>query len=110
MSGGAAKYVKFRSLTLLFFAKHIGSDCESGKRSRGLSSTLGGNRDARAVRCSGLMGFSGLRFGLRSRRGGGWNWVGVVSGLFNPNDSGVGALERRPRHDEGYHEGGGCGR
>ena len=45
-----------------------------------------------------------------SRRGGGWNWVGVVSGLFNPNDSGVGALERRPRHDEGYHEGGGCGR
>ena len=46
----------------------------------------------------------------RSRRGGGWNWVGVVSGLFNPNDSGVGALERRPRHDEGYHEGGGCGR
>ena len=31
-------------------------------------------------------------------------------GLFNPNDSGVGALERRPRHDEGYHEGGGCGR
>ena len=37
----------------------------------------------------------------------GWR---VVSGLFNPNDSGVGALERRPRHDEGYHEGGGCGR
>ena len=30
------------------------------------------------------------------------NWVGVVSGLFNPNDFGVGALERRPRHDEGY--------
>ena len=48
--------------------------------------------------------------GIGSRRGGGWNWVGVVSGLFNPNDSGVGALERRPRHDEGYHEGGGCGR
>ena len=47
---------------------------------------------------------------IGSRRGGGWNWVGVVSGLFNPNDSGVGALERRPRHDEGYHEGGGCGR
>ena len=46
----------------------------------------------------------------RSRRGGGWNWVGVVSGLSNPNDSGVRALERRPRHDEGYHEGGGCGR
>src|SRR5271166_1983219 len=37
----------------------------------------------------------------RSRRGGGWNWVGVVSGLPNPNDSGVGALEWRPRHDEG---------
>jgi hypothetical protein len=45
-----------------------------------------------------------------SRREGGWNWVGVVSGLFNPNDSGVAALERRPRHGEGYHEGGGCGR
>jgi hypothetical protein len=40
-----------------------------------------------------------------SCRGGGWNWVGVVSGLFNSNDSGVGALERRPRDDEGYHEG-----
>ena len=53
---------------------------------------------------SGFLAVSG------SRRGGGWNWVGVVSGLFNPNDSGVGALERRPRHDEGYHEGGGCGR
>jgi aryl-alcohol dehydrogenase-like predicted oxidoreductase len=52
----------------------------------------------------------GFLTGARSRRGGGWNWVGVVSGLFNPNDSGVGALERRPRHDEGYHEGGGCGR
>ena len=51
-----------------------------------------------------------IRRPSRSRRGGGWNWVGVVSGLFNPNDSGVGALERRPRHDEGYHEGGGCGR
>src|SRR5208337_4886981 len=43
-----------------------------------------------------------------SRRGGGWNWVGVVSGLLNPNDSRVGALEWRPRHDEGYHEGCGC--
>ena len=51
-----------------------------------------------------------LYVGGRSRRGGGWNWVGVVSGLFNPNDSGVGALERRPRHDKGYHEGGGCRR
>ena len=47
---------------------------------------------------------------LGSRRGGGWNWVGVVSGLFNTNNSGVGALERRPRHDKGYHEGGGCRR
>ena len=46
----------------------------------------------------------------RSRRGGGWNWVGVVSGLLNPNDSSVSALERRPRHDERYHEGGGCRR
>ena len=55
-------------------------------------------------------GNSGIGLGTGSRRGGGWNWVGVVSGLFNPNNSGVGALERRPRHDEGYHEGGGCGR
>jgi hypothetical protein len=46
----------------------------------------------------------------RSRRGGGWNWVGVVSGLLNPNDSGVSAQERRRRHDERYHEGGGCRR
>src|SRR5438128_11208726 len=29
---------------------------------------------------------------------------GVVSGLFNPNESGVDALEWRPRHDEHYHE------
>jgi hypothetical protein len=36
----------------------------------------------------------------RSRRGGGWNWVGVVFRLLNPNDSGVDAPERRPRHDE----------
>ncbi len=28
----------------------------------------------------------------RSRRGRGWNWVGVVSGLLNPNDSNVGTL------------------
>ena len=49
-------------------------------------------------------------YGRRSRRGGGWNWVGVVSGLLNPNDSSVGALEWRPRHGEGYHEGGGCRR
>jgi len=45
-----------------------------------------------------------------SRRGGGWKLVGVVSGFLNPNDSSVDALERRPRHDEGYHEGGGCRR
>jgi hypothetical protein len=29
---------------------------------------------------------------------------GVVSGLFNPNESGVDAPEWRPRHDEHYHE------
>ena len=51
-----------------------------------------------------------IRTAVGSRRGGGWNWVGVVSGSFNPNDSGVGALERRPRHDKGYHERGGCRR
>jgi hypothetical protein len=39
-----------------------------------------------------------------------WKLVGVVSGLLNPNDSSVGALERRPRHDQGYHEDGGCRR
>ena len=37
----------------------------AASRSRSLSSTLGRDRDARAVRrCAGLMGFSGLRFGL----------------------------------------------
>ena len=46
----------------------------------------------------------------RSRRESGWNLVGVVSGLLNPNDSSVGALDWRPRHDEGYHEGGCCRR
>jgi hypothetical protein len=29
--------------------------------------------------------------------------VGVVSGVFNPEDSGVGAPDWRPRHDERYH-------
>ena len=34
----------------------------------------------------------------------------VVSGVFNLKSSDVGALERRPRHDERYHEEGGCRR
>jgi len=29
---------------------------------------------------------------------------GVVSGCFNPNESSVDALDRRPRHDDHYHE------
>jgi transposase InsO family protein len=29
---------------------------------------------------------------------------GVVSGCFNPNESSVDALDRRPRHDGHYHE------
>ena len=29
---------------------------------------------------------------------------GVVSGCFNPNESSVDAPDRRPRHDEHYHE------
>jgi hypothetical protein len=29
---------------------------------------------------------------------------GVVSGVFNLESSGVGAPERRPRHEEHYHE------
>ena len=29
---------------------------------------------------------------------------GVVSGCFNPNESSVSTLDRRPRHDEHYHE------
>jgi hypothetical protein len=32
-------------------------------------------------------------------------WGGVVSGVFNPADSGVGAPDWRPRHDEEYHDG-----
>ena len=31
-------------------------------------------------------------------------WGGVVSGVRNPVDSGVGAPEWRPRHDERYHD------
>lgn len=54
--------------------------------------------------------FRAERLGLRSRRGSGWKLVGVVSGLLNPTDSSVGALDRRPRHDAGYHEDGGCRR
>jgi hypothetical protein len=29
---------------------------------------------------------------------------GVVSGVFNLESSGVGAPDRRPRHEEHYHE------
>ncbi len=32
-------------------------------------------------------------------------WGGVVSGVFNPADSGVGAPDWRPRRDEEYHDG-----
>ena len=32
-------------------------------------------------------------------------WGGVVSGVLNPADSGVGAPDWRPRHDEEYHDG-----
>jgi len=39
----------------------------------------------------------------RWRSGSGWNSVGVVS-VFNLESSGVQAPERRPRHDERYHE------
>src|SRR5271157_3949497 len=49
----------------------------------------------------------GLKDLVPSRR---WLELGWRSlRVFNPNDSGVDAPERRPRHDEGYHEGGGCG-
>ena len=75
----------------------------SGSRSRRNRAATDSNLCARRL---GLRPRA-LAFAARSRRGGGWNWVGVVSGLLNPNHSGVGALERRPRHDQGYHEGGG---
>ena len=42
--------------------------------------------------------------GTGSRSEVGWNWGGVVSGCFNPNESSVDAPDRRPRHDEHYHE------
>jgi hypothetical protein len=49
----------------LFYAKQSEATVRAESRSRGLSSTPGGNRAARAVRrCSGIMGFGGLRFGL----------------------------------------------
>jgi hypothetical protein len=38
----------------------------------------------------------------RWRSGSGWNSVGVVS-VLKLESSGVGAPERRPRHDQGYH-------
>ena len=41
--------------------------------------------------------------GCRWRSGSGWNSVGVVS-VLNLESSGVGAPERRPRHDKRYHE------
>lgn len=40
---------------------------------------------------------------LRCRSGSGGNSVGVVS-VLNLESSGVGAPERRPRHDKRYHE------
>jgi hypothetical protein len=65
MSCGPAKYVKFRHRTLLFYATQSEATVSADSRSRSLSSTLGGNRAARAVRrCSGLTGLSGLRFSL----------------------------------------------
>jgi hypothetical protein len=65
MSCGPAKYVKFRHRTLLFYAKQIGSDRERGKPLP--QSNVNPRRESTARagrRCSGLMGFSGLRFSL----------------------------------------------
>ena len=39
------------------------------------------------------------RFSPRSRRGVGWNWGGVVSGVFNLESPGVEAPGWRPRHE-----------
>ena len=39
----------------------------------------------------------------RSRRGVGWNWGGVVSGVFNLESPGVEAPGWRPRHERRYH-------
>lgn len=53
-----------------------------------------------------LAGAAGSPAILRCRREVGWNWYGVVSGCFNPNESSVDTPDRRPRHDEHYHEAG----
>ena len=39
----------------------------------------------------------------RSRRGVGWNWGGVVSGVFNLESPGVETPGWRPRHERRYH-------
>ena len=48
-------------------------------------------------------GTSVLEFSVGCRSGSGGNSVGVVS-VLNLESSGVGAPERRPRHDKRYHE------
>src|SRR5213596_1139521 len=50
-------------------------------------------------------GYVRLRFS--KRKAAAWGWLelgGVVSGVLNPVESGVGAPGGRPRHDERYHE------
>ena len=46
---------------------------------------------------------SAMSFFDRSRRGVGWNWGGVVSGVFNLESPGVEAPGWKPRHERRYH-------
>ena len=67
--------------------------------------------DAELYKCSDGIFTLTLRATDRKVPSRGWLELGWRSlRVVQPNDFGVGALERRPRHDEGYHEGGGCGR
>ena len=86
--------------------REVAERCGLLSQFAGVRSMTLGDGVERGVRVLEFRNGAGLRFTVlvdraRSRRGGGWNWVGVVSGLPNPNDSGVGALEWRPRRDEG---------
>jgi hypothetical protein len=76
---------------------------EPGRLSRRLKGPghSGGTKTISLRSCNGVS--VSRVWGGRWRSGSGWNLVGVVS-VFNLESPGVRAPERRPRHDERYHE------